>query len=225
MPESVDRREPVEEVVDAVVVDSPSVPTGPKFDAADLALPRLRVVGKDAQLVNLNVASPGDLAIGADAEDEMSAVFPAPGGLRFYVVTWRMNNACGYDEQDGVWEDGDPTMPPCAKRQYHYTLFIPQHDRMMPVLYTANGGAAKVWRGVNTAIARVGMDKPYVQAFELTTKTCSGNPGGKGQKSWPCPVVTLTEAVEDEVKIAEALYESLVGKPRTQLGSGSTPGF
>lgn len=218
-----ERREPIEdaEEVTATLVND----GGPNFSAADLALPRLRIVGKDAQLVELGVAKPMDLAIGEDAEDEDSTIYPHPGSLRMHVITWRYNYGCGYGKQEGQWDEGDPEMPACAKKQYHYTLFIPDYDRVMPVLYTASGGMAKVMRGVNTKIARNGMDRPYEQAFELVTFMKTGNPGGNGQKSWPAGKIALIEANPDDVKIAQGLYEALVGSPRTQLSSGSTPGF
>lgn len=220
-----DRREPIESDAEEYGTSPSTVNHGPSFDASDLALSRLRIVGKDAQLVGLGVAQPGDLAIGADAEDEDSTVYPAPGGLKFHIITWRSNFACGYGQQQGQWDEGDTEMPPCAKKQYHYTLFIPQYDRIMPVIYTANGTAAKAMRQVNTAVARHGITRPFEQAFELNTFMASGNPGGNGIKTWPAPKIKLVEADPEDVKLAEGLYNSMVGQAPAQLGSGSRPGF
>lgn len=190
------------------------------FSADDLTLPRMRVVGKDARLVELNVAKGGDIAIGNDAEDEDSTVYEAPGGVKFYVITWRSNFACGFNGPKGSWEEGDPEMPPDAKKQYHYTLFVPGFDTILPVLHTANGSAAKVWRSVNTALAKYSMQgAPYEVAFELRTKTNTANINGQ-QKSWPGPVVVRAEADESEVAIAKGMHDSIVGPGRRQIESG-----
>lgn len=223
MSESVERREPIQDVE---TVNGTVANPGPSFDASDLALSRLRVVGKDARLVELGVAKPGDLAIGTDAEDVDSAIYPAPGGLRLYVITWRTNYACGYGGPQGQWDAGDPERPPAAKKQYHYTLFIPEHDQLMPVIYTANGTAAKIMRSVNTAIARNGQDRPYELAFEITTEIRTGTPSGQtSPKSWPSPVLKLAEANPSEVEAAKRFYDKIVGPGQAALNAGSTPTF
>ncbi len=191
------------------------------FAADDLTLPRLRVVGKDARLVELGVAKGGDIAIGADAEDEESTVYEAPGGVKFYVIAWRSNYACGFNGPKGSWEDGDPEMPADAKKQYHYTLLCPDFDTILPVVHTANGSAAKVWRNVNTKLAKHSMaGAPYEVAFELRSKMNTANIGGQ-QKSWPGPVISLAEADPAEVEIAKAMHDSIVGPGRRQLDAGS----
>ena len=88
------------------VKDEAPAPTGYNmgFDASDLTLPRLRVVGKDARLVELEVAKAGDIAIGSDAEDQDSNVFPNPGNVTVYILGEpHVNYACGFNGPDGVF--------------------------------------------------------------------------------------------------------------------------
>lgn len=218
-----ERRTPVEPEQDTAAPASQGYDMG--FDASDLTLPRLRVVGKDARLVELGVAKGGDIAVGDDAEDEQSTVYPAPGGVKFYVIAWRSNYACGFNGPKGSWEQGDPEMPAEAKKQYHYTLFVPEFDTVLPVLYTANGSAAKVFRGVNTRLAKHSITgAPYEVAFVLGTKINSANINGQ-QKSWPGPFVAIGEATEAEVKIAKGLHDAIVGPGHKSLDSGDTPTF
>ncbi len=197
------------------------------FTASDLTLPRMRVVGKDADLVTAGVAKPCDVAIGNSSDDELSTVYEAPGGVKFYVIDWRANYACGFNSPNkGSWEEGDPEMPADAKKQYHYTLFVPQFDMVLPVLYTANGSAAKIFRGVNQRLYKHCMTgHPCDVAFVLNTKMNTGNINGQN-KSWPGPVIALGEAVESEVKIAKGLHTAIVGGGAKQLDAASdTPGF
>lgn len=195
------------------------------FTAEDLTLPRMRVVGKDADLVTAGVAKPADIAIGNSSDDEESTVYPAPGGVKFFVLTWRANYACGFNGPKGQWDEGDPEMPADAKKQYHYTLCVPGFDSILPVLYTANGTAAREFRKVNTALAQAGMSGkgPHEVAFELSSKMFSANINNQ-TKTWPGPVIKRAQPTDEELQIAAAMYESIVGPGRAQIESGSVSG-
>lgn len=201
----------------------------------DVQLPRLRVVGKLSKLVDLEVAKSGDIAIGADAEDEESDIISALNGkesIRLYVLKIHSNYACSYKAvQDnpalaGTWEEGDPSMPPEAKRQYNYTMCIPQHSTILPVVYTASSTAAREGRKVNTKLTTEAMagKAPYETAFTLTTKINTG-----GNHSWPGPVFALAEPVASEVEIAQRMHDDMgfgVRRQQLETSSGdSTPGF
>lgn len=214
--------------------DAPAeiVPYNTGLGADDLALPRLRVVGKDADLVGLGIAKPLDVAIGATSDDEDSTVYPSPGNVKFHVLTVRSNYACGFNGPKGSWEEGDPEMPAEAKKQYHYVLCIPAHNAILPVLHTANGSAAKEWRKINTVIAQAGGAgrAPYEQAFELTTKMASATINGQ-QKTWPAPVLRRAEATPEDLAVAKEMHVSIVGDGRKQITTSTdtvdsdTPGF
>lgn len=191
----------------------------------DISLPRLRIVGRQAKLVELEVAKPGDIAIGQGADDEDSTIVFERGGdkgVRVYVLKIHANYACGFDGPNGSWEEGDPEMPPDAKRQFNYTLYVPSYDDTLPVLYTASGGAAGVARrGLNTALGTHCISGHVTDlCFELTSKM---NPHTKG--AYPGPVWKLAQPDADEVKAARAMHDSVVGPERRALESGEEPGF
>lgn len=197
----------------------------------DVQMPRLRVVGKLSKLVELDVAKSGDLAIGADAEDEDSQIIHALNGkesLRIYVIRIHANYACGFaavqnnPQLAGQWEEGDPECPPEAKRQYNYTLYCPEVSDTLPVVYTASGTAAREARNkINTKLATdaIGGGAPYERCFSFTTKINTA-----GQNSWPGPVFSLTEPDPAEVAKAKEMHDSIVGPARTQISDGE-PGF
>lgn len=203
-------------------VAAPQYDTG--LTAEDVTLDRLRVVGKLAKLVELDIAKAGDIAIGAGAEDEESNIVYRKGdakGVRFYVLKIHPNYACGFNGPQGQWEEGDPEMPPEAKRQYNYTLFVPEHDTVLPVLATFSGTAAREARKVNKAIAvHCIAGAPYELCFELTTVIRVA-----GTNSWPGPVFALAEPDADEVAAAKAMHDQIVGPPRQQIAAGDSPGF
>lgn len=220
------RRAPVDEPVD----NTPQTPASASYDmgfaADELALPRLRVVGKDARLVELDIARPGDIAIGADAEDPDSTVYPNPGDVLFVILDKRVNYACGYGGTPGSWEEGDPSMPDDAKKQYHYTLCVPEFDTILPVVYTAGGGAAGKFRRINTILAKhtgVAQRPPYELGFKLSTYMESGTIQGN-KKSWPAPVIAKAELSPEQLAVAKEMYESVVGPGRKQLAAGNTDG-
>jgi hypothetical protein len=198
------------------------VPYDTGLDASDLTLPRLRVVGKDADLVNAGVAKPADVAIGNSSDDEDSTVYEAPGGVTFHVLSIRSNYACGFNGPKGQWEAGDPEMPAEAKKQYHVMLCVPEFNTILPVMYTANGMSAKEFRNVNTVIAQAAaMGKaPYESAFTISTKTYSATIGG-AQKLWPGPVFRRAEATEANLEVARAMHESFQGS-RKQIAAASS---
>lgn len=187
----------------------------------DFQMPRMRVVGRQAKLVEAGVAKPGNIAIGADAEDAESVLFDALNGkepVRFYVLKVHPNYATKFGGTPGVWEEGDPEMPDDAQRQYNYTMYVPAISDVIPVIYTASSTAAgEGKRKVNT---RIGVDAvegkpPYTRAFEMTTKINT-----RGQNSWPGPVIVLVEPVASEVAIAKEMHDSIVGPPRQSIGTG-----
>lgn len=212
-------------------VEAPPAPYNLGLGARDIQPNRLRVVGKLSKLVELDIAKPGDIAVGQDAEDPDSVVlYNAKTGkepVRFYVLAIHANYACGFNGPPGTWEEGDPEMPAEAKRQYNYTMFVPDYDELLPVVYTAGGTAAREARKLQTALARHCISgAPYELAFQMTTKINTS-----GQNSWPGPVFAATEAVADEVEKARAMHDSIVGPPRPQLAAGEDgevqdqPGF
>lgn len=210
------RRAAVEEQVEEVT----ATPVQSGLGASDMALPRMRVVGKDADLVGLGVAKPLDIAIGASSDDEDSTVYDGTEGLRFCILDVRFNYACGFNGPKGVWEEGDPEMPAEAKKQYHYTLCIPEHDDFLPVLYTANGSAAKELRKANTAYMQgLAQGKhPTDIVFSLTTKMASATINGQ-TKTWPAPVIKRAQFSDDEKATASAMYDAVMGG-RKQIESG-----
>lgn len=215
------RRTPVEDVVDHT--PAPQQHNGMEFDAEDLALPRMRVVGKDADLVNLGIAQPCDVAIGAGADDPDSTVYPAPGNVTFMVLAFRSNYTDKFGGEKGSWQAGDPAMPDTAKKTYHYTLCVPDFDTVLPVTYTAGGGAAAMFRRINTLLAKhtaLGGGLPYELGFTLSTEMKSGTIAGGAKKSWPAPVLGRVELTAEQLVVGAALYETVCGAPRTQLESG-----
>ncbi len=218
---------PQDDVVDAVEVGSTGGHhTG--LDARDITLSRIRVVGKQADILDIrDDARPGMLMVGEDSTDEDATLVKAldgAGGIRFYVLKVHANYACGFNGPKGQWEEGDPSMPPDAKRQYTYTLFCPDHDDTLPILYTAGGTAAREARKVNKKLAVAGISgDPVELCFEISTTIRTG-----GTNSWPGPVFKLVESVPAEVAAAKAMRDTVVGPPRAQLTAGSdadTPGF
>lgn len=218
-------------------VEAPDVtPYDLGLGGEDVQLPRLRVVGKLSKLVELEVAKSGDIAIGADAEDTESEIIQTLNGkesIRLYVLNIHTNYACGYAASQsnpalaGTWEEGDPSMPPEARRQYNYTMCIPAHSTILPVVYTASSTAAREGRKINTKLTTEAMagKAPYETAFTMTTKINTG-----GNHSWPGPVFALAEPVADEVKVAARMHDDMgFGVSRTQLAettdAGSTPAF
>lgn len=189
----------------------------------DFQMPRMRVVGNLSKLVPAGIAKPGNIAIGADAEDAESVVVNALNGtesVRFYVLKVHPNYAAPFNGTPGVWEEGDPDMPDDAQRQYNYTLHVPSISDVIPVIYTASSTAAgEAKRKINT---RIGVDAvegkpPYLRAFEMTTKINT-----RGQNSWPGPVIVLVEPVAAEVAVAKEMHDSVVGPPRQTIASGDT---
>lgn len=195
----------------------------------DVQLPRLRVVGKLSKLVDAELAKSGDIAIGASAEDTESEIISALNGkesIRIYVLNIHSNYACPFKavqdnpELAGSWEDGDPTMPPEAKRQHNLTLCIPQHSTFLPVIYTASGTAAReVRNGVTMKLYNAAQQgtAPYTMAFDMTTKIYTG-----GNFSWPGPVFKLVEPIAAEVEIAQRMHDDMgFGVRRAQLETSS----
>lgn len=216
------RREPVEDVVDHTPAPSQQY-NGMVFEADDLALPRMRVVGKDADLVNLGIAEPCDIAIGAGADDPDSTVYAAPGNVTFMVLAFYTNYTDKFGGEKGSWQAGDPAMPETAKKTYHYTLCVPDYDTILPVMYTAGGGAAATWRrGIHNLLAKQQMagKPPYELGFTLSTEMKSGTIAGGAKKSWPAGVLGRVELTAEQLKIGAALYETVCGAPRTQIESG-----
>lgn len=203
------------------------VPYNMGLGSEDVSLPRLRIVGKLAKMIDLGVAKSGDIAIGQGAEDDESMVVPKGESVRFYVLSITPNYACSYADVErdpalkGQWEQGDPDMPPQAKRQFNYLLFVPEFDSTFPVKYTASSTAAREARAINTKLTAycLGGGAPYELCFEMSTKMNTA-----GQHSWPGPVFKLVESNDGEVQAAKAMHDSVVGPPRTQLEE-TTPSF
>lgn len=190
------------------------------LDVRDMKMPRLRVVGRQAKAIDLNIAKAGDLMIGQDAEDDESQIIHALNGkesLRIYVLKIHPNYACKFGGPQGQWEEGDPEMPADAKRQYNLTLFVPEHSAIMPVTYTGSGSAAGVVRGIATKlqVAGLGGVPPYETCWEMTTVINTG-----GTNSWPGPVFAKAEADAAEVAIAKGMHDGIVGSGQAQLASG-----
>ncbi len=206
------------------VEDAQPYDTG--LDARDISFSRLTVVGNQARHVVARRAHPGDLAIGDSAEDEDAIIVEAPGGIRFYILQIRANYACGFDGPKGQWEEGDPNMPPDARRQYNLTLYCPDHDTSLPVVYTAGGTAAGiVRRGLNKKYAVTSITgDPVGLCFEVTTEL---KPHDKGP--YPVPVFKLVESKPNEVAAAKAMRDLVIGSAsRQQITAGDdaeTPGF
>jgi hypothetical protein len=221
------RRTPVEPEVE------PAQSYAMGFGSDELALPRLRVVGKDSDMANAGIAKSGDIAIGDSKDDADATVFGPNDGVKFVVLDYRVNYACGFNGPKGSWEEGDPEMPAEAKKQYHYTLCVPGFDTILPVLYTAGGSAAKTLRAVNTKLAKHTTpaphgkgQPPYTLGFAMTTKIFSAQINGQ-TKTWPGPVIGLAALTDEEIEVAKALYETVVGPGRKQLDAASseTPDF
>lgn len=206
----------------AAVAEPEAAPYDMGLTSEDVTLPRMRVVGKLAKLVEADIAKAGDIAIGQNAEDEDSIIVPKPGGVRFYVLKMHANYACKFGGPQGQWEEGDPEMPPEAKRQYNYTLYVPDHDTLLPVLYTTSGTAAREGRKINGVLLKhIVSGAPYELCFEITTKTNTA-----GTNSWPGPVFNLAKPDPAEVEAAKAMHDSIVGSGRAQLEAGAdAPGF
>lgn len=190
------------------------------LDLQDMKMPRLRVVGNQAKAFLAGIAKPGDLMIGADAEDEDSQVVSALNAketLRIYVLKVHANYACKFGGPQGQWEEGDADMPPEAKRQYNLTLFVPSHSTVLPVTYTAGGSAAGVVRKVNTRLQVEGLDghPPYEIAYAISTVINTS-----GTNTWPGPVFARTEAVKSEVAAAKAMHDALVAPQRAAISAG-----
>lgn len=201
---------------------STHVATPLAMSAEDVALDRLRVVGRQAKLVELEIAKPGDIAIGQDAEDEDSTIAHTKGGdpVRFYVLDMWANYACGFDGPKGQWNEGDPEMPADAKRQFNYLLCIPSFDERFPVRYTASSSAAGVFKKVNGAIMR--HEGPLFElAWDLSTKINMA-----GTNTWPGPVVKRAEADTVEVAIAAKMYAAMgLGSKPAPASDDTEPGF
>lgn len=201
-----------EEIIEA------SEPYDMGLRAEDVTLDRLRIVSKSSHLFDpLGVAMPGDIAAGIDAEDEDSTVLwtakTGGPGVVAHVLAVHINYGCKFNEEDGQWEEGDPEMPACARRQYNYMLCIPAYDTRYPVLYTASSTAAKHARGMNKQLdiqRMVGL--PYELAFEITSKVSTG-----GGYTWPSPVFKLIEPSADSLAVAKRMFEEIVGVPVKQL--------
>lgn len=222
------RKAAPEDVVDVEeVVDAGSSFTG--LDSRDVTPSRIRVIGKQADILEIiDTARPGMLMIGEDSTDEDAEIIPAldgKGGIRFYVLGVHANYACGFNGPKGQWEEGDPSMPPDAKRQYTYTVYAPDHDTDMPLVYTAGGTAAKEARKVNKKLGRHELQggDGIELCFEISTTIRTG-----GTNSWPGPVFKLVESTPDEVAAAKAMRAAVVRRPVAQLTAGTdadTPGF
>jgi hypothetical protein len=203
-------------------VDTPDQPAAYNLGLSleDMKMPRLRVVGRQAKAVELDIAKAGDLMIGADAEDEESQIVKALNAketLRVHILKIHANYACKFGGPQGQWEEGDPEMPADAKRQYNLTLFVPDHSEILPVTYTASGSAAGVVRKVITKlqVAGLGGHPPYEFAYDVSTVINTS-----GTNSWPGPVFSLAEADADHVAAAQAMHDSVVAPPRAALASG-----
>lgn len=196
--------------------------------AEDVQLPRLSVIGKLSKLPDtLRDVRPGNIAIGMDAEDADSQVFDAMNGkepVRLYVLNIHANYACSFKDKEanpdlaGIWEEGDMDMPPEAKRQFNYTLFVPSHSTILPVKYTASSTAAKEARKVNSKLQTeaLGGRMPFETCFDMTTVMRSG-----GSFTWPGPAFALGKADAAEVTQAQQMYEMLYGPVRQQLAATS----
>lgn len=199
--------------------------------AEDVELNRLRIIGKLADMADAEkmphpddpdraLALVGDLAIGAGADDENSTIVKRPGPVRFYVLTFHPNYGTKYGgTEGGPWEEGDPDMPSDAKRQFNYLLYVPEHDKVFPVKYTASSSAAReAKRGMNTKLvtAALGGTPMYEFAWEMTTKT---NHNAAGD-TWPGPVFKLVQPNPEEVAAAKQMHDSIVGDPQGELESG-----
>lgn len=198
----------------------------------DIQLDRLRVVNPLSDLFKNEIAGSGDIAIGAGSDDEDSAITKKGSSIRVYVLKMHANYACSYkDSQEdptlqGSWEEGDPSRPPAAKRQFNYVLCIPSHSKVMPVVYTASSSAAgEARRTVNRrlGLADLGGEPAHELAFELSTK-----PYRSGSNVWPGPQWKLAEPNAAELEIVRAMHKSVVGPPRQQLEAetgADAPGF
>lgn len=208
-------------------------PTAPVVDlglgAEDVELPRLSIVGKLSKAVDHGTAVPGNIVIGLGADDDEPQVFDAKDGkekVRAYVLDIHANYSCSFKDKDanpelaGVWEEGDESMPPEAKRQFNYMLFIPQHSTILPVKYTASSTAAREARRMNSRLQTeaLGGKQPFETCIEISTKTFTS-----GNYSWPGPVFALGEPNKDEVVQAQQMHEMLFGPARQQLDSGDKP--
>ena len=197
------------------------------YSPEDVQLPRLSVIGKLSKLIDTGLVKPGNIAIGADSEDEDSQVFDALNGtepVRLYVLNMHANYACSFKDKEadpdlnGLWEEGDEDMPPEAKRQFNYTLFIPDHSTVLPVKYTCAATAAREGRKVNSklATAAIGGKQTYESCFAMSTKIYTG-----GKFSWPGPVFSLAEAVPSEVAAAKNMHDLMFGPARTAIAESS----
>lgn len=191
----------------------------------DVQLPRLSVIGKLSKLIDTGIVKPGDIAIGADSEDESSQVFNALNGaekVRLYVLRIHGNYACSFKDKEanpdlaGTWEEGDEDMPPEAKRQFNYTFYVPEHSSVLPVKYTCSSTAAREGRKVNSKLQTeaIGGKQPYESCFEMSTKLYTG-----GKFSWPGPVFALAKPDPAEVLAAQQMHDMLYGPARQAIES------
>ena len=197
--------------------------------ADDVQLSRLHVVNKLSKLADeeqfphptidgRGIAKPGDLTIGASAEDEDSMIINRPGPVEVYVLQVTSNYGTKFGgTEGGPWEEGDPNMPSDAKRQFNYLLYVPSADENFPVKYTASSTAAREARGMNTKLVAAGLggQAPYEFAWHIATKLNTS-----GENSWYGPTFKLAQPNPEHVAAAKVMHDSIVGPPRAALGAG-----
>lgn len=218
---------PAERKPAAPVVEPDPVDLG--LGAEDVELPRLSVVSKQGKLFDAGIAQPGNIAIGNGAKDDETAVYDTMNGahkLRIYVLNIHPNYACSWKDKEanpdlaGTWEEGDADMPPEAKRQYNYILFIPEHSALLPVKYTASSSAAgECRRTVNSKLGREALvgKQPYETCFEMFTKM------NTGKYTWPGPAFALGEPDADELVAAQQMHDAMFGPARQAITAGDKP--
>lgn len=213
------------------VTPEPDETPGPQpydtgLTALDITFDRVSVVGNQARHVAARRAAPGDIAIGESAEDEDATIIEKPAGLRFYILDIHANYACGFNGPKGQWEEGDPNMPPDARRQYNFTWYCPDYSTTLPVVYTASSSAAGIVRkSINKRYGAHSLTgDPAELCFEITTDL---KPHEKGP--YPVPVFKLVESKPDEAAAAKAMRDLVIGgAQRKQIEAGDdaeTPGF
>lgn len=199
----------------------------------DIQLDRLRIAGPLSDLFKNEIAGSGDIALGASTDDEDSAIVKKGESIRVYALKMHPNYACSYkavkDDPtlQGTWEEGDPSMPPAAKRQFNYVFCIPSHSKVMPVVYTASSSAAReAKQSINKrlGLADLAGEPAHELAFEMSTKTNRNRDGDV----WPGPQWKLAAPDAAELEIVRAMHKSVVGPPRAQLETetgADAPGF
>ena len=201
---------------------APAAPAAPhhsiEIGAEDVALPRMRICQDLSDHVKARRFEVGDIVVGIESDDaEAVKVGDAKTGVRFHVLAMT-SHLEGKDETDNFtrWEHGDPEAPIKARTAYEFTLCVPEYDEMLPVKFTFGGSAARVAKGINSALVRhQAAGPPWDISFVMTTAMKQ-----RDRYTWAAPVVTAALPEPKLAAIAASMGESLTAAPQQQIEAG-----